>query len=149
MAECTDGANGVDRTWRLLAVIAVYRRNRFAVLFVSLLLTLAAGSTLDALVPRYNVLQLLLALNLLAAIASVAREVDVRVPIALGIAYLVTRGLLVVFEVPRMLAVSEGVWATVAVLAMVVAVRHAFGRGVVDRERILAALDAYLLSGLL
>ena len=35
------------------------------------------------------------------------------------------------------------------VLATGAAGRHAFGRGVVDRERILAALDAYLLVGLL
>jgi hypothetical protein len=41
------------------------------------------------------------------------------------------------------------VWVTVVVLATAVAVRHAFGRGVVDRERILAALDAYLLVGFL
>jgi len=130
-------------------MMAAYRRHRFAALFATLLLTLGAGSTLEALAPRHNALQLLVALNLLAAVASVAHEGDMRRPLLLGIAYLVTRGLLATLGIPGMLAVSEALWATAIVLAMVTAVRHAFGRGVVDGERILAALDGYLLAGLL
>ena len=145
----SNDANGGLRARRSTAVMAAYRRHRFGALFVSLLLTLAAGSTLDALAPRHDALQLLLALNLLAAIASVAREVGMRVPIVLGLAYLGARGLLATLDVPSMLAVSEGIWVTAVGLAMVVAIRHAFVGGVVDRERIFAALDAYLLAGLL
>jgi ion channel len=129
--------------------VTAYRRHRFAWLFVSLLLTLAAGPTLDVLVPRHNVLQLLLALNLLAAIASVAHERDMRIPLVLGVAFIVARVLQAGLGIPGMLAVSDGVWLIAVLLTMITSVRHAFGRGVVDAERIFAALDAYLLAGLL
>jgi hypothetical protein len=126
-----------------------YRRRRFAWLFASLLLTLGAGSTLDALASRYNPLQLLLGLNLLAAVASVAHEHQMRVPLSLGIGFVVARTLRAALGLPGMLAVSDGLWLTAIVLATVTTVRHALAQGTVDAERILAALDAYLLAGLL
>lgn len=134
---------------RLTAVVAAYHRHRFAWLFVSLLVTLGAGSTLHALVPRYNPLGILLALNLLAAIASVAHEGHLRLPLSLGMAFVAARGLRAILGGPGMLAVSEVLWLTTIVLATTATVRHAFRRGTVDPERILAALDAYLLAGLL
>ena len=130
-------------------IATAYLRHRFGWLFGTLLLTLAAGPTLDALVPHHNALQLLLALNLVAAIASVAREHDMRIPIMLGISFAVARVAQAAVGVPGMLGVSEGLWLIGIVLAMVTTVRHAFGRGAVDAERIFAALDAYLLAGLL
>ena len=137
------------RARALRRTVATYRRHRFAWLFASLLLTLGAGPTLDVLVARYNPLQLLLALNLLAAIASVAHEERMRPVLLLGIAFVVIRGLRAALGLPGMLALSEGLWLTAIVLAMVATVRHALASGVVDGERILAALDAYLLAGLL
>ena len=146
---CSGPADRPVTMGRLTAMWTVYRRHRFAVLFATLLLTLGAGYTLEALLPRQNPLQILVGLNLVAAVASVAREGDMRVPFAIGGAYLITRGLLATMGVPAMLAVSEALWVTAIVLGTVTAVRHAFGRGVVDAERILAALDGYLLAGLL
>ena len=131
-------------------MLAVYHRNRFAALFVLLLLTLAGGPTLDALTPHYlNVLEWLLALSLLAAIGSVVREGFVRVPIAVGVGFVVARVPRAVFDAPGLLPISEGLWIFGAALAMTVAIRHAFGGGAVDHERIFAALDAYLLAGAL
>jgi hypothetical protein len=129
--------------------VTAYRPHRFAWLFASLLLTLGAGSTLDALAPRYNALELLLALNLLAAIASVAHERHMRLPVLLGVVFVVARGLRAALGIPGLLALSECVWLAGIVLATATAVRHALGRGVVNAERILAALDGYLLAGLL
>jgi ion channel len=134
---------------RLLAFRRGYHRHRFAWLFASLLLTLAAGGTIDEIAPHHNVFVWLLALNLLAAIASVAQDRDMRVPLSLGVAFVVTRVLLAALGVPGMLAVSDGIWVTAVVLAMVTCVRHALRPGIVNTERILAALDAYLLAGLL
>jgi hypothetical protein len=131
-------------------MLAAYSRNRFAILFVTLLLTLAAGPTLDAITPHYiNVVELLLALSLLAAIGSVVREGFVRGPIVVGVAFVVARIVRAVFDAPGLLPITEGLWIVGAVLALVVAVRHAFHRGDVDYERIFAALDAYLLAGAL
>jgi len=131
-------------------MLAVYHRNRFAILFVILLLTLAGGPTLDAMTPHYiNVLEILLAVTLLAAIGSVVREGFVRVPIAVGVGFVLARLLRATFDAPGLLPISEGLWVVGAVLALAVALRHAFGRGDVDHERIFAALDAYLLAGAL
>ena len=129
--------------------VVAYHRHRFAALFVSLLLTMGAGSTLEALAPRWNPMQILLALNLLAAIASVSHEHHMLLPLAFGVAYLVARGLLAALGVPGLLAVGDTAWVIAILLAMAAAFRHAFRRGSVDRERIFAALDAYLLVGLL
>lgn len=130
-------------------IVAAYRRHRFTGLFATLLLTLGAGATLDAVVPTYNPLEILLAVNLLAAIVSVSHEGAWRLTVGVGVAFAITRGALAVLGVPGMFAASQALWATAIVLAIVVAARHAFGRGAVDHERIMAALDGYLLAGLL
>ncbi len=134
-----------DRT----PIFQAYLRHRFTALFVTLIVTLAAGAPLQAIAPRSNPIEWLLVLNLLAAIASMASEGRMRRPILLGGAFVATRGLFAAFGVPGMLTAGEVVWVTAVALAMGAAVRHAFDRGNVDRERILAALDAYLLAGLL
>ena len=54
--------------------LARYRRHRFAWLFLSLLLTLAVAPALKTLVPGLDPLELLLAVTLVAAIASAARK---------------------------------------------------------------------------
>ena len=130
-------------------MLAVYYRNRFGGLFVALLLTLAAGPALESITPLYNPLEWLLAISLLAAIVSVVIEGFVWAPIAVGVAFVVARMLRAIFDAPGLLPISEGLWVVGAVLALVVAVRHAFGRGAVNHERIFAALDAYLLVGFL
>ena len=130
-------------------MVAAYYRNRFAALFVTLLLTLAAGPTLDSITPHYNVLEWLLALSLLAAIGSVVREGFVRGPILVVVGFVVVRVLRATFDAPGLLPISEGLWVSGAGLALAVALRHAFGGGDVDHERIFAALDAYLLAGAL
>jgi len=130
-------------------MLAVYHRNRFGALFVTLLLALAAGPTLESITPLYNPLEWLLAISLLAAIVSVVIEGFVWAPIAVGVAFVVARMLRAIFDAPGLLPISEGLWVVGAVLALVVAVRHAFGRGAVNHERIFAALDAYLLVGFL
>jgi hypothetical protein len=131
------------------AIVSAYHRHRFGWLFVTLLSTLAAGPMLDTLAPRYNPLQLLLAATLLAAIASVARERKMRVLLVLGLGFVVARLLRVTLGVPGMLRVGDALWLIVIVLATLTSLRHALGRGAVNAERILAALDVYLLAGLL
>jgi hypothetical protein len=133
----------------LTAVAAAYGRRRFAWLFATLLLTLGAGPTLDDLAPRYNPLEFLLALNLLAAIASVARQGEMRRPLLLGAGFVVARVLQAALGLPALLPVSTGFWLVTVVLTLVTTVRHALGHGSVDSERIFAALDAYLLAGFL
>ena len=94
----------------LTAVVAAYRRHRFAWLFASLLLTLGAGPTLEAVYSRQNPLALLLGLNLLAAIASVAHEADMRIPLLLGVVFVVARTLRAALALPGLLQVSDALW---------------------------------------
>jgi len=131
------------------ALLAAYRRHRFAWLFASLLLTLGAGLTLETIAPRYNPLQVLLALNLLAAIPLVARDGRMWLPLLLGGGFVAARLLRGAYGLPGMLPISEGLWFVAIALATVAAARHAFGSGKTDGERIFAALGAYLLAGLL
>ena len=126
-----------------------YHHHRFAVLFVTLLLTLAGGMTLEEIAPLHNPLEWLLGLSLLAAIASVVREGFVRIPIAMAVTFVFARLLRATFDAPGLLPLTEGIWVVGVALALVVAVRHAFGGGDVGQEHVFAALDAYLLAGFL
>lgn len=131
----------------MTAVLDGYRRRRFAWLFVSLLLTLGARPLLEAIDPGVNPLELLLGVTLLAAVA----VGDGRwrwTPAVLGATFIVVRGLQAILGLDRLLPLSEGLWVAASMLATVAAARAALGAGRVDGERIFAALDAYLLAGL-
>jgi hypothetical protein len=129
-------------------IAAVYRRNRFAVLFSSLLLTLAAEPLLSTAGVELDLLQGFLALNGLAAVLSAL--VGPGRAVLLGLL-----GLFVVFRIVGswlhagfLLPLSEAIWAFVAVLALGGTLRAVLRRGSVDSERIFAALSAYILAGL-
>src|SRR5215475_8330414 len=94
----------------LTTVLDGYRRHRFAWLFFSLLLTLGSHPVLKALVSGFNPLDLLLAVNLVAAIATVAHERWFRVSLLFGIAFLVTRGIQAVLGVEALLPISKVLW---------------------------------------
>jgi hypothetical protein len=132
----------------LKAVSQSYQRRRFAWLFFSLLFTLGVYPALKALAPGFNLLDLLLAVNLLAAIASLAQERAIRVLLLFGVAFLAVRGIQVVAGIAAMFALGEALWVLACVLATGATARYALRPGVVDSERIFAALDAYLLAGL-
>jgi hypothetical protein len=94
-------------------------------------------------------LELLLAVNLVAAIASAAHDRWIRGLLMLGIAFIVTRGIRTVLGVEALLPISQVLWVAASLLATATTARHALRAGVVDAERIFAALDAYLLAGLI
>jgi len=133
----------------LTTILDSYRRHRFAWLFFSLLFTLGAHPALETLVSGPNPLEWLLAVNLVAAIASATHERWIRVLLLLGIAFVVTRGIRAVLGVEALLPISQGLWVSASLLATAAPARHALRAGVVDAEHIFAALDAYLLAGLI
>ena len=130
-------------------VLDSYRRHRFAWLFFSLLLTLTAHPALKALVSGFDPLELLLAVNLVAAIASAMHERWIRALLLLGIAFVVTRGVRTVLGVEALLPISQVLWVVACLLATAATAHHALRARVVDAEHIFAALDAYLLAGLI
>jgi hypothetical protein len=133
----------------LRAFVDAYAHRRFALMFASLLLTIGLLPAFRALVPGLNILEALLAVNLVAAIASVGREQRMHLTLTIvGVAFLGLRALQAVLGIRALLPVSEGLWIVACVLAMAATARYAFRPGSVDAERIFAALDAYLLAGL-
>jgi len=125
-----------------------YQRHRFAWLFFSLLLTLGGRAALEVLLPGFNLLGLLLTLNLAAAIASAAEGRLARAVLALGVAFFAVRAVQAALGMSAMWVVSETLWVAACLVATVATARHALGAGRVSAERIFAALDAYLLAGL-
>jgi len=133
----------------LTTILQSYRRHRFSWLFFSLLLTIGARPVLETLVSGFNLLELLLAVNLMAAIASAAHERWIRALLLLSIAFVVTRGVRTVLGVEALLPISQVLWVAASLLATAATARHALRARVVDAEHIFAALDAYLLAGLI
>lgn len=125
-----------------------YRRHRFAWLFSSLLLTFGVHPVLEAMTPGAGPLQILLAANLLVAIASAADWGETRWVVGLAGAFALSRALQGLWGIGPFLPLSEALSAAACLLVMGIAARHAMAPGVVDGERIFAALDVYILAGL-
>jgi hypothetical protein len=127
--------------------LSAFRRHRFAVLLGLLLLALAGGPLLKA-VTGVDLMEFLLAVTLLAAIAAAAETRWARWLIGLGLAFIAARSAQAAMDAQALMSMSQGLWIAAMLLAMLVMVRFAFRTGPVDSERICAALDAYLVLGL-
>jgi hypothetical protein len=132
----------------LTAAFDSYRRHRFSWLFGSLLLTLGLAPMLKSLT-NVDLWQALLAVNLLAAIATATQERWLRLLLILGAAFLVTRGVASVIGFDALLSVSQLLWVVTAAIATAATARYALRAGSVNTERVFAALDTYLLVGLI
>jgi hypothetical protein len=133
--------------WRRLA--DCYWRRRFAWLFGSLLVTLGLYPSVRALGVGVVPMRLLLAVSVLLAVVGVTREESRRSKLALGALLLVITGVQAAVGRLSLLGLTEALWVMAGLLAIMASVRRALRPGRADAERILAALDAYLLAGLL
>ena len=88
-------------------------------------------------------------MNLVAAIASATHGRWTRALLLLGVVFVVTRGVRAVLGVEALLPVSQLLWVVACLLATAATAHHALRARVVDAEHIFAALDAYLLAGLI
>ncbi len=125
----------------------VYLVRRYTTLFYSLLFTLGAGPLLSALHVDDRLLQLFLALNLLAAVLGVG---DRRFPrlllLLLGIS-LAARLAAMWLHDDTLTTWSIALWTVLGLLAAAGAVRTAMRGTAVSAEHLYAALSAYLLAG--
>jgi len=132
---------------RFRSLVAGYRRRRFGLLFVSLLLTLGLHPLVDLVLPGVDPTAWLFALNLLAAVLSVELgRVRTRALVAVALGFVVLRLAHSALGVPVLLSLGQGLWMFALGVTVVVAVEHAFRPGH-PTERLFAALDAYLLGG--
>jgi hypothetical protein len=135
----TGGARGLWYT---------YRHWRYAILFYSLLLTLAVVPLRRALGFSTGLLELFLALNLLAAVVPIGGRKTRRILLPLLVVAFVGRGGTSWLDQAALVPLSLALWTVVALLAAASALRFALGARVVDREHLYAGLSAYLLAGI-
>jgi hypothetical protein len=133
---------------RMRPLASLYICHRYAVLFYTLILTLAAAPLLTALHFSGDLLQLFLAFNLLVALTGVPGHA-VRT-LLIGLAAVVVALRIVpasaVGEGLEIAAVTAG--SGLALVAVVSAIRFALSATAADAEHVFAALSAYLLAGL-
>jgi hypothetical protein len=138
-AKATGGASGLWYT---------YRNWRYAILFYSLLLTLTVVPLRRALGLPTGLLDLFLAINLLAAVAPIRSRKTRRVLLPFLMVVLAVRVTTAWLDLATLASMNLALWTVVALLAAASALRFALGAQVVDRERLYAGLSAYLLAGI-
>jgi hypothetical protein len=126
-----------------------FHRRRFAWLFGALLAAIGVRPVLETFGSSHDPFDLLIATILVMAAIGIAREPGMRWFVALTAGFLVASGLGWALAVEPLPEVGAVLWPLAFVLAVVAALRHALAPGRIDGERIFAALDAYLLAGLL
>jgi hypothetical protein len=125
-----------------------YHTCRYALLFYSLLLTLAVVPLRRALGFSTSLLELFLAINLLAAVVPIRGRKTRRVLLPFLIVALVGQGSTAWLDQAALVPMYLALWTVVALLAAASALRFALGAQVGDREHLYAGLSAYLLAGL-
>src|SRR5262245_38249293 len=138
-ARVTSGARSAWRT---------YHNCRYALLFYSLLLTLAVVPLRRALGFPTSLLELFLAINLLAAVVPIGSRKTRRVPLPCLVVAFVARGGMSWLDQEAPVLMDLALWTVVALLAAASALRFALGARVGDREHLYAGLSAYLLAGI-
>jgi hypothetical protein len=125
-----------------------YHNCRYALLFYSLLLTLAVVPLRRALGFPTSLLELFLAINLLAAVIPIRSRKTRRVLLPFLVVVLVGQGGASWLDQAALVPMYLALWTVVALLAAASALRFALGAGVGDREHLYAGLSAYLLAGI-
>jgi Ion channel len=124
-----------------------YARRRYAILFYSLLLTLAATPLLAALRLDAELLEFFLALNLVMGVLGLERGWGRRFLLVVTVAVL-----LINFLAPHITLdarpVALAFWTVIALLSAAFALRFALRSDEIDSEHIYGALSAYLLGGI-
>jgi hypothetical protein len=138
-ARVTSGVSGLWHT---------YRNCRYAVLFYSLLLTLAVVPLRKALGFSTSLLELFLALNLLAAVVPIRGRKTRRVLLPFLVVALVGQGGTAWLDQAALVPMYRALWTVVALLAASSALRFALSARAVDREHLYAGLSAYMLAGI-
>ena len=124
-----------------------YRNWRYACLFYSLLLTLAVVPLRRALGFSNSLLELFLAINLLAAVVPIRGRKSRRVLLLFLVVVFVGRGSTSWLDQAALVPMYLALWTVVALLAAASALRFALVARAVDREHLYAGLSAYLLAG--
>jgi Ion channel len=136
-----------DRAGGLAALGSAYFQRRYAILFYSLLITIAAGPLFASIGFDTDLIELFLAVNLLAAVIPVGGRNERRLLLIIVIVALILRLATGWLNQATLAAASRMIWTVVALIAAGGALSFAFRARTIDREHVCAALSAYLLAG--
>ncbi|GLI33762.1 potassium channel family protein [Desulforhabdus amnigena] len=126
-----------------------YSRRRFACLFFSLLITMVAAPVFAAKGLSTRFMEVFLALNILAAVLITLFSFGTYVGLGLLALVLVARGGHALLDYEPLLATSQGIGAVICLVSVCVMLRFILSEGSVTSERIFAALDLYLILGVM
>jgi hypothetical protein len=136
-----------DRAAGLAAPGSAYFQRRYAILFYSLLITIAAAPLFASMGFDTDLIELFLAVNLLAAVIPIGGRNERRLLLIIVIAALILRLATGWLNQATLSAASRMIWTLVALIAAGGALSFAFRARSIDREHVYAALSAYLLAG--
>jgi voltage-gated potassium channel Kch len=136
------------RTGGLRKLGRAYLRQRYTILFYTLLLTMAAAPILAALEFSGDLIELLLAANLLAAVLPVSAGKSRLALLTMMTLVWLARAATAWLDHPALSAMTLGIWPVIGLLAAAGALRFAMRAASVDAEHLYAALSAYLLAGI-
>lgn len=133
---------------RLPRLWSAYRSRRYAILFFTLLFTLAAMPVISALGRSVTALEMLLGASLIAAVMPHSTPRSRRYMLAGVVLLLVARAVAAETHQEKLSDMTLGLWALVGLLAAAGALRFVLKGGRITSEHIYAALSAYLLAGI-
>jgi len=139
---------GVVRTGGLRELGRGYLRQRYAILFYTLLLTMVAAPVFAAFGLKGALIELFLAANLLAAVMPVSAGSNRCVLLTVIVVVWLARPVAAWFDHPTLSAMTLGIWTLIGLFAAAAALRFAMRATLVDAEHLYAALSAYLLAGI-
>jgi Ion channel len=136
-----------DEVSGLRAFGGTYVRYRYTILFYTLLLTMVAAPLFASMGFGTDLIELFLAINLLAAVIPIGGHNERRLLLIIVIVALILRFATGWLNQATLAAASRMIWTVVALIAAGGALSFAFRAPSIDREHVYAALSAYLLAG--
>jgi hypothetical protein len=125
-----------------------YLRNRYAILFYTLLLTTVTVPLFAAFELTGALIEFFLAANLIAAVMPTGTVRSRRLGLTFITVAWLARLATAWFDHPAISAMTLGLWTVIGLFAAANAVRFAMGAVKVDAEHLYAALSAYMLAGI-
>lgn len=138
----------VSETSTRVALGSSYFQRRYTILFYSLLLTMLAAPLSATMGYGLNLIELCLAINLLAAVIPISGRSGRRLLFVILIAALILRLATGWLNQVTLTETSRMIWTLIALIAAGGALSFAFRARSIDREHVYAALSAYLLAGI-
>src|SRR5215831_12996157 len=135
-----------NRSGGLASLVFAYFKRHYALLFYSLLLTIAASRLVASVELGTDLIDWFLAVNLLAAVIPIAGRNERRLLPIIVIAALILRIATGWLNQATLAAASLMIWTVVALVAAAGALSFAFRARSIEREDVYAALSAYLLA---